>query len=100
MPVVSPIAPDQRVHFVLALLRKEDSLEGIARKAGVSGSTLSRWREEFVEAGKAALGSGKVTQNALSRRVDELMNELADRDQVIGELTVANRVLKKTGVLS
>lgn len=54
----------------------------------MSGSTLSRWPEEFIEAGKAALGSGKVTQNALGRRVDGLMNELADR----GELTVANRI--------
>lgn len=34
MPAMSPVSPDQRVQFVLALLRKEDSLEGIARKAG------------------------------------------------------------------
>jgi hypothetical protein len=85
MPAISPVLPDQRVQFVLALLHKEDSLEGIARKAGVSGSPLIWWREEFIEAGKAALGC----------RVEELMNELADRDQVIGELTVTNRILKK-----
>jgi transposase-like protein len=95
MPAAAPVSPDQRVQCVLALLRTEDTLEGIARKAGVSGSTLSRWREEFVEGGKAALGSGKVTQNVLGRRVEELMNELADRDQVISELTVAHRILRK-----
>ncbi len=59
MPAVSPVSPDQRVQFVFALLRKEDSLEGIARKAGVSGSTLSRWREAFIEAGKAALDQAR-----------------------------------------
>jgi hypothetical protein len=51
-----------------------------------------------VDAGKSALGSGKVAQNQLSRQVDTLREELADRDQVIGELTVANRILKKTVV--
>jgi len=98
MPAPSPVSADQRVHIVLALLRKEDTLESLARKAGVSPTSLSRWRDEFVDAGKSALGSGKVAQNQLSRQVDTLREELADRDQVIGELTVANRILKKTVV--
>jgi hypothetical protein len=49
-----------------------------------------------VDAGKSALGSGKVVQNQLARQVESLQSELAGRDQVIGELTVANRILKKT----
>ena len=100
MSTVAPVNPEQRVQTVLALLRKEDTLESLARKSGVSPTSLSRWRDEFVEAGKSALGSGKVAQNQLARQVDELRSELADRDQVIGELTVANRLLKKTAVLS
>lgn len=100
MPASSPVTPEQRVQLVLSLLRKEDTLESLARKAGVSSTSLSRWRDEFVNAGKSALGSGKVVQNQLSRQVDELRVELADRDQVIGELTVANRILKKTGGLT
>ena len=97
MPTPSPVSADQRVHIVLALLRKEDTLESLARKAGISPTSLSRWRDEFVDAGKSALGSGKVAQNQLSRQVDTLREELADRDQVIGELTMANRILKKNG---
>jgi transposase len=99
MTNASPLTPDQRVALVLSLLRKEDSLEALARKAGVSATSLGRWREEFVEAGKATLGSGKVAQNRLAREVDELKGQLAGRDQVIGELLVANRILKKTADL-
>ncbi len=51
-------SPDQREQCVLALLRTVYSLEGLVREAGVSGSTLSRWREEVIEAVKAALGPG------------------------------------------
>jgi len=100
MPTLAPISPEQRIQLVLALLRKEDTLESLARKGGVSSTSLSRWRDEFIEAGKSALGSGKMAQNQLAREVEQLRGELAGRDQVIGELTVANRILKKTGVLS
>ena len=95
MPAMSSLSPEQRVQVVLALLRKEDSLESLARKAGVSSTWLSRWRDEFVEAGKSALGSGKVTQNLLAGELESLRGEWSGRDQVIGELTVANRILKK-----
>ena len=37
----------------------------------------------------------KLLKNQLSRQVNTLREELAGRDQVIGELTVANRILKK-----
>lgn len=99
MPSPLPLSPDQRVSLVLAVLRKEDTLESLARKASVSPASVSRWRDEFVAGGTSALGSGKVSQNQLARRVDELSEELRGRDQVIGELTVANRILKKPGVL-
>ncbi len=65
------------MHFVLARLRKEDSLEGVAHKLCVSGSTLSHWREEHIEAGMAELGSSTVIQNALGRRVEEVMPDCA-----------------------
>ena len=67
MPTTAPISPEQRVQLVLALLRKEDTLESIGRKAGISNTSLGRWRDEFVMAGTSALGSGKVAQNQLSR---------------------------------
>jgi len=57
---------------------------------------LARWRDEFLEGGKSALGSGKRQQSVQAERIEKLERDLAGRDQVIGELTIANRILKKT----
>ena len=39
---------------------------------------------------------GKKGADPRQRRIEELQRELARRDQVIGELTIANRLLKKS----
>jgi len=45
-------------------------------------------------AGEAALMGAKGAADPRNRRIEELKRELARRDQVIGELTIANRLLK------
>jgi hypothetical protein len=47
--------------------------------------------------GEAALanGSGKKGADARDRRIAELEAQIEKRDQVIGEYTIANRILKK-----
>src|SRR3989304_139233 len=82
----------------LSLLRREEGGGGvIARRIGVSEPTLYRWRDEFIAAGEAALanGSGKKGADPLRRRIAELEHQIEKRDQVIGEYTIANRILKK-----
>jgi transposase-like protein len=82
---------------VLSLLRREEAAAVIARRIGVSEPTLYRWRDEFVAAGEAALanGSGKKGVGGRDRRIAELEAQIEKRDQVIGEYTIANRILKK-----
>ena len=90
----SDVSLPQRREAVLALLRREEPLSKLARRFGVSEQTLHRWRDDFLTAGEAALNGGK-NGSGLQRRVAELEKEVEDRDQVIGELTIANRILKK-----
>jgi len=80
---------------VLSLLRKEEPVNRIARRAGVSEPTLNRWRDDFLHGGNAALAS-KDNKRSEVLQVAALKKEVASREQVIGELTVANRILKKT----
>ena len=54
------------------------------------------WRDEFLAGGEAALGSGQGGADGRDRQIEELKREVARRDQVIGELTIANRIPKKT----
>jgi transposase len=90
----STLPPEKRAALVLRLLSKEEPAAQIARRAGVSEQTLYRWREDFLNAGKQAL-AGRGAEREQAREVNRLQSALAERDQVIGELTIANRVLKK-----
>ena len=89
------ISVPQRCEAVLKLLRREEPAAQIARRLGVSEPTLYRWRDDFIAGGQAALGSGKGAGDRHQRQIKELREDLDQRDQVIGELTIANRILKK-----
>lgn len=94
----STVSPAQRTEAVLSLLRKEEPATRIARRYGVSEQTLYRWRDQFLEAGQSAMAGKKPGDDADRARIRELERELERRDEVIGELTVANRVLEKLEV--
>jgi transposase len=85
-----------RREVVLLLLRREEPAAVLARRYGISEQTLYRWRDEFLAAGEAALMQAKGGADPRNRQVEDLKRELARRDQVIGELTIANRLLKKS----
>ncbi len=88
----SVLSVAQRREAVLALIRREEPAGKLARRFGVSEQTLHRWRDDFLAGGEAAL-CGK--NGGQGRRIDELEKAIEGRDQVIGEMTIANRVLKK-----
>ena len=91
----SELTVAQRREAVLALLRREEPATQLARRFGVSEQTLYRWRDEFLAGGEAALAHDKNGVDARDRENRDLRTQLQERDQVIGELTVANRLLKK-----
>lgn len=90
----SGLSIERRIEAVLSLLRREEPAGQIARRYGVSEQSLYRWRDEFLQAGKQGL-SGKSGEGALEKEVCRLRREIESREQMIGELTVANRILKK-----
>jgi transposase-like protein len=91
----SNLTASQRQEVVLALLRREEPAAQLARRWGVSEPTLYRWRDEFLAGGRAALANGKQGSDSRDREIQELRAQVEERDQVIGELTVANRIFKK-----
>jgi transposase-like protein len=92
----SDVTVSQRREAVLMLLRREEPAGKLARRFGVSEPTLYRWRDDFLAGGEAALSAGKGQHDPRERQITELKKQLSQRDQVIGELTIANRILKKT----
>jgi transposase-like protein len=90
------VSVKQRSEAVLSLLRREEPATQLARRYGVSEPTLYRWRDDFLAGGEAALSAGGAKGlDPQARRVSELEQQIEKRDQVIGELTIANRILKK-----
>jgi len=94
MPKKTNLTPEQRTQLVLRLLSKEEPAAQIACRAGIAEQTLYRWREEFISAGKHAL-NGKGAQAGEGKELKRMAGAIAERDRVIGELTIANRILKK-----
>jgi transposase-like protein len=90
------VKPAERREAVLALIRREESAEILARRYGVTSQTIYRWRDDFLAAGEAALaGSNGKGRDPRDEQIKQLEKEVARRDQVIGELTIANRLFKK-----
>jgi len=88
---------DQRTEAVLALLRREEPAAKLAKRYGISEPTLYRYRDQFLEGGKAGLANGqRGKSDARDRQIQKLEQDLAERDRVIGELTIANRIFKKS----
>src|SRR5262245_21312951 len=95
MPRQSEVPVSQRREAVLALLRREEPAAQLAGRFGVSQPTWYGWRDEFLAGGEAALAHGKNAVDVRDREIRELRGQLEERNLVIGELTVANRILKR-----
>jgi transposase len=53
-----PVPVETRLQLVLAVLAHEMTVAEAARRHGVSAASINRWRNRFVDAGKAALEDG------------------------------------------
>ena len=90
-PPVIPV--EKKVRIVMSVLAGEVTIVQAARKERVSEQSISRWKAEFLEAGKTALAAGR---SGPSTREDQLEAEVADLTQALGEAAVEIRVWKKS----
>jgi len=89
----SALPAKQRSEAVLALLRKEEPISQLARRYGVSEQTLYRWSENFISAGQEAMEDKKKSNE--SGQIARLKKDIEERERCIGEITIANTILKK-----
>ena len=94
----SDLTVDERSEIVLALLRREEPLSVLARRHGGRRGRFGCGRDDFTPAGPRGLGSGQRQPPGRRDRLGRLESGVAERDRVIGELTIANRILKKNGL--
>ena len=98
MPRRSNLDTAQRTEAVLRLLRREEPAVKIARRFGISEQTLYRLRDRFLEAGQLALAGTAGKTDPRQSLIHTLGRDLAERDRLIGELTVTLRRLQGSNV--
>ena len=86
---------EEKIRIVLEGLRGEDTIAEQCRREGISQSLYYKWSKEFLEAGKSRL-AGDTKRQASSDDVDELRSENEQLQQLVAELALKNRVLKKS----
>ena len=86
---------EDKIRIVVEGLRGEMTVAELCRREGINQSVYYKWSKEFLEAGKARL-AGNTKREADSNEVKEMRGELDQLKLLVAELSLKNRVLKKT----
>jgi transposase len=86
---------EEKIRIVLEGLRGEDSIAELCRREGIPPNVYYRWSKDFLEAGKKRL-AGDTAREATSDEVKGLRQEAAALKEVVADLTLENRLLKKS----
>src|SRR5215204_2885804 len=86
---------EEKIRIVLDGLRGEHSIAELCRREGIAESLYYSWSKEFLEAGKRRL-AGDTARAATSSEVKDLRREATALKEVVADLTLENRLLKKS----
>ncbi len=86
---------EEKIRIVLEGLRGEMSVAELCRREGIASNLYYRWSKEFLEAGKKRL-QGDTVREATSNEVKVLRSENRELKEVVAEMVLKNRVLKKS----
>src|SRR5437899_616059 len=86
---------EEKIRIVLTGLRGEDSIAELCRSEGIVENLYYRWSKKFLEAGKKHL-AGDTVRAATSDEVKDLRREASALKEVVAELMLENRLLKKS----
>lgn len=86
---------EEKIRIVLEGLKGEESIAEICRREGIAPNMYYKWSKGFLEAGKRQL-NGDTKREATSDDVTELRQENEQLKQLVAELSLSNRILKKS----
>jgi len=88
-------SPEEKIEIILEGLRGEESIAAICRREGINTNLYYRWSKDFLEAGKRRL-QGDTVREANSNEVSSMREENKQLKELVAELSLKNRVLKKS----
>ena len=86
---------EEKIRIILDGLRGEESVAALCRREGIAESLYYSWSKEFLEAGKKRL-AGDTARQASTGEVKDLKREMRDMKELVAELSLENRLLKKS----
>ena len=86
---------EDKIRIVLEGLRGDTGIRELCRREGIATNLYYAWSKEFLEAGKQRL-VGDTARQAGSEEVTALRQEVEQLKQLVAELALKNRVLKKS----
>jgi len=86
---------EEKIRIVLDGLRGEESISAICRREGINPNLYYRWSKDFLEHGKKRL-QGDTVREANTEEVKQLRSDNDELKQIVAELSMKNRVLKKS----
>lgn len=85
---------EEKIRIVIEGLRGENTVAELCRREGINQNLYYKWSKEFLEAGKQRL-AGNTKRQAGSNEVKELRRDMEQLKQLVAELALKNRALKK-----
>lgn len=86
---------EEKIRIVLDGLKGEASIAEVCRREGIATNLYYSWSKDFLEAGKRRL-AGDQQREATSSEVTSLRRENEQLKLAYAEVTLKNRVLKKS----
>jgi transposase len=86
---------EEKIRIVLEGLKGESSIAELCRREGINPNVYYKWSKDFLEAGKKRL-TGDTAREATSSEVCDLRKENSQLKELVAEISLKNRVLKKS----
>lgn len=86
---------EEKIRIILDGLKGESSIAELCRREGIVPNLYYRWSKDFLEAGKKRL-KGDTEREANTSEVSELRQENEHLKQLVAEISLQNRMLKKS----
>jgi len=86
---------EEKIRIVLEGLKGEESISDLCRREGIHPTMYYSWSKAFLEGGKRRL-SGDTAREATSQEVTDIRGENQNLKELVAELVLQNKVLKKT----
>ncbi len=86
---------EEKIRIIIEGLRGETSVAELCRREDINANLYYKWSKEFLEAGKSRL-AGDIKREATTSEIYHLKEENTDLKQLVAELSLENRMVKKS----